>query len=827
MSNTRQSTRRWLELDGLYRDTRHAIVGLIADRTFSLAAIATLAIAIGLNVTVFAVMDAILSRGFPLVNNDRLVYMQEHYPTGLCCMTYPDFEAWRSQAQAFEDMAFVAERPIVFSEAPGRSIDLAPATMTTNAFRLLGVRPMLGRDFTPDDEAPGAPRVVILAHYFWESRFNKRADIIGLPVQVNGAAATIVGVMPDRFDFPIRKELWLPLLHTPELQERTLAGAFKDPGGYLAFGRLRRGVTVEQARAELEGINHRLEELYPETNRGVRPSVDNHSQFFVGADGAVIYRTVWAAAWLLLLSACANLANLALARTIGRSRELSIRLALGSGRWRIARQILIESLLLAAVGGALGWWITTWAVHTWAVATESQYRILDYTVHLNTLVYLVGVSLTAAILMSIPALGHGLQPAAIGQSAINVRGATAGGRRLARALVVAQMVLAIVLLSGAGILVRSLMTVVNADAGVRDPQQILVGSIRLPSDKYRGADARLRFAERLRAQLQGVAGIVDQTMASNIPVNFGVLRTFEIEGRADAQNAAPSAQFLWVGPEYFRIVGAAVVAGREFDGRDIATSPPVAIVNESFVRTYWPGEQATGKRLRSLDRHVPGPWRTVVGVVPNIMQGDPTRQRFKPLVYVPFRQEPPGRAFFLARTSVPPERIAPTVRSSVQQLEPDSVLEDFMTMKASFGFRADRMDREHSEMGKHAAVAPILALTALLLASIGLYAVVAHSIGQRTREIGIRMALGATADNVRRMVLRTGMLPALVGMTIGLAGAVGVNRILHSQLVGVSPFDPPTLVGALAILVAIAWLACTIPARRALQVNPAVALRHD
>jgi len=811
-------------IESLVYDLRFAVRALRRDRGFTAGAIAMLVLAIGLNVTVYTVMDAMLFRGFPLVQrNDRLVYMQERYPSGLCCLSYPDFEDWRAQAHAFEGMAFVAGRRISLSEGGGRSLDTFTAVVSTNAFALLGVAPMRGRDFTAADEVPGAAPVAILSYRFWENRFAKRADIIGLTVRIDQAPATIIGVMPERFDFPEEQNLWMPLAHTAELNRR-------GPGGYLAFARLRDGVPVQSARAELETISRRLEAAWPETNRGVVPTVRTWSQVFVGPDAPIIYGSLWAAAWFVLLIACANLANLGLARTLGRSREFSTRIALGAGQARMMRQILLESAALAGVAGGLAWWITRWSVHVWAVATASRYQVLDYTVGSGTLAYLAAISILAAVLFSLAPIGKVLRFDVNSALKTDARGVTQGrrGKRFAAMLVVGQMALAMVLLSGAGVLARSLWNVVSASTGVRDPENILVGLTSLPTDKYASLEATRGYFDRLEAQLRTIPGIEDESVASTIPVNSGNLRTFEIEGRASAADRGEAAQFLNVGAGYFRVVGARAISGREFSDADRPAALPVAIVNQSFAARFFSGQQPLGKRLRATDRKgEAGEWRTVVGVVPNIMQGDAIRERFKPLVYVPLRQEPPRDAFFLVRARAPLDQVAGAVRAEVRKLDPDVTLEDFTTLKATFGFHRDRMDLEHAEMGKHAAVAPIFAVIALLLAAIGLYAVIAHSMSQRTKEIGVRMAIGATAADIGRMVLRDGMWPVALGMIGGLAASLGVNRILESQLVGVPPDDPLTMAGATVLLMVVALFACQIPARRAMHVDPAVALRHD
>ena len=811
-------------MEGLFYDLRFTLRGLRRDRAFTLAAIATLALAIGLNVTVFAVMNTMLFRGFPLVQrNDRLVYIQEQYPSGTGSITYLDFEDWRAQAHSFEGMAFVGEKNISLSYGQGRSLDASAFTVSTNAFGLLRVKPTLGRDFVPADEASGAAPVVILNHRFWESQFGAGRDVIGASVLVNKAPATVIGVMPEGFDFPTQFDVWMPYMRGPEVNRRA-------PEPFLAVARLRDGANLQEARAELETINRRLETAYPATNRGVVPKVDTYSQSWIGPDAPVIYGSLWVAAWFVLLIACANLANLTVARTVGRWSDFSIRIALGAGRGRMMRQIFVESLTLTSVAGVLGWWITKWGVRAWAVETASIYQILDYTLDSGTLAYLVAISLAAAILFSLAPMGRVSQIGVNSALKSDAPGVTPGlrGKHLAAVLVAGQMALAIVLLSGAGVLVRSLMNVVSANTGVRDPENVLVGVLRLPSEKYPSPAASLRYIDRFEAKVRAIPGIEGESVASRLPVYAVNRRTLEIEGRPNPPEGAEAVQFLSVGSDYFRVLGATAISGRDFNNGDRSASLPVAMVNQSFAARYWPREQPLGKRLRSADRNKPSEWVTVVGVVPNIMQGDPTRRQFKPLVYLPFRQAPtPRAAYFLLRTGVPPEWVEQDVRAEIQKLDPDVILKHFTTLKASFAFDPDQMDRAHSEMGKYAAVAPIFAVMALLLAAIGLYAVIAHSVSQRTKEIGVRMAIGAAAGDIRRMILRDGMSPVAIGLILGLAASFAVNRILQSQLVGVSPHDLVTMAGAPEVLILVALLACQIPARRAMHVDPAVALRHE
>jgi putative ABC transport system permease protein len=817
-------------LEGLFYDLRLSLRTLYRDNVFSLAAISMLALTIGLNVTVFAVMNTMLFSGFPLVQrNDALVYIQERLPSGRTFVSYLDFEDWRAQANAFEGMGFEAHGYRTFSEAAGRSVDALAAAVSANTFRLLRVSPMLGRDFVPADEVPGAPAVVILNHRFWESRFSKRPDIVGLNVHINGDPATIIGVMPPGFDFPNEFSFWVPLQRTGDLLRRgpVLGGYF----GFLAFGRMRPGMALQQARTQLETINRNLETVSPATNRGVVPVVQNWSQYFIGPDAPVIYRSLWAAVWFVLLIACANVANLSLARTVGRSKDFSTRIALGASEVRMIRHILIDGIVLAAAAGTIAWWITKWSVHAWAAATASRYLVLDYRIDGSTLAYLVGVCLVSAFVFSLAPMAKVLQFRLVRNfkgDAFNVRGTTQSlrARRLGSVLVCGQMALAMVLLAGAGVLVHSLWNIVGGPTGVRNPQNILAGSIGLPSAKYKAPASRLQYFDQLEAQVKAIPGVEVASVASAIPVGFGNLRTFEIEGRPNPSDG-DAVQVLAAGSDYFRVLEAPAISGRDFSDADQTAGLPVAIVNQSFTERFFSGEEPLGKRVRTPDRNGAGEWRTIVGVVPNIMQGDATRQQFRPVIYVPFRQQAAGRTFFLVRTAVPPSQVAKAVRAEIQELEPDATLEDFKTLKASFAFDRDNMDLARAEMGKEAAVAPILAMVALLLAAVGLYAVIAHSITQRVKEIGIRMATGATKTDIRQMVLREGMSPVLFGMAFGLAAAVAVNNVLRSQLVGISPYDPVSMVGAPLALILIAVLACVIPARRALSIDPAVALRQE
>jgi putative ABC transport system permease protein len=390
------------------------------------------------------------------------------------------------------------------------------------------------------------------------------------------------------------------------------------------------------------------------------------------------------------------------------------------------------------------------------------------------------------------------------------------------------MALAVVLLTGAGLLVRSLASIVGAETGVRDADGVVIGTLRPSSTAYSTPEVRREYYEQLERRLTALPGAMAATLASTIPVRYTAPRNFEIDGHDPAHETAPPVTTVATGPGYFHLVGASVVAGREFDAHDEASSLPVALVNEGFATRYFGDEPAIGKRIRTSTRDGFGQWRVIVGVVSNILQSDPLRQTFKPIVYVPLGQEPaPASVYFLVRTAASPSLVMPVIRTEILGLDADVPLTNFGTLADSFAFDRDFMDAEHSELGKHATVAPIFGVIALLLAAGGLVAVLSHAVGQRTTEVGVRKAVGASDAHIHRLVIRDGMRPVALGLALGLGASVAAARILRSQLVGVSAYDPVTFAAVALTLVGVALLACDLPARRAMRVDPVAALRHE
>jgi predicted permease len=627
--------------------------------------------------------------------------------------------------------------------------------------------------------------------------------------------------MPGGFAFPQKQDLWLPLVRTPTVQSRD----WRDL--WFAFGRLAQGATLESARAEMAAIGERLASEYPDDNRGYLPAVRTFNEFFIGPNENVVYMTMWGAVAFVLLIACANLANLMLARALGRTREIAVRIALGAGRWRIVRQLVTESLMLAAAGGLLGWWIAKGAVHLYSLAERGpglvSWRVLDYAMDYQVLAYLAVITIATGVLFGLAPAGRlsKLDVNASLKDGDRGAGISAPGKRLSSMLVTAEVALAVVLLTGAGLMIRSYLSVSTTDPGVT-MGNVLTGYVQLPASRYPGAEEQTAFFERLEQRLKALPGVESVTFASALPTWGSRPVPYELadEAPVDDERRLETAALV-VGPDYFRTLQAPLLAGREFQDGDDAARIPVAIVNERFASRRWADEDALGQRLRFFDGadEAPGPWLTVVGVVSNIVQSDATRQVLEPIVYVPHRQKSRGGLWVLARTRVLPASLANDFRGELQALDAD-----LPVMLGPYALE-ERMAQAYWDSELYAVLFLVCAATALLLAAVGIYAIVAYSVSRQTQEIGVRVAIGADVRDILALVLRQGMLPVGVGILSGVPVSLGVARVLESMFAQVSPADPAAFVIATGVLVLVAMLGCWIPARRAARVDPVAALR--
>lgn len=794
------------------QDLRWALRGLRARPGFAALAVAILAIGIGVNGAVFTVVHAALFKGFRHVErNDRIVRIG----TTRDLIYYPDFDAWRAQVRSLTDLALV--RGYFHTLDTGRD-ELEPlftTQVTTNTFALLGVRPTLGRDFVPADAGPGAEPVIILSHGLWTRRFGADPRVIGRSVRVDGAPTTIVGVMPEGFSFPAEQELWAPLVPT--------AAALRRETGYAryAYGRLADGARLEGARAELETVGRQLEQAYPGTNQKLMPVVDAFDEWFVGASARTLYKGLWGAVICVLLIVAVNVTNLCVLQAIGRSQEMAVRLAMGARRRRVFQQFAIESLLLAAMGGALGWWLSRAGVRLFTLA-QANSAVLAIESDWTVIAYLSASAVVTGLAAGLVTARHVTKSSARGLSAAAGRtlAGSDGGTRLSHVCVGAAMALTVMLLSGAGVTIRSMLRVATANVGV-ESAKILTASLYLPPERYTSTEALLFYRE-LGIRLAARPGVESVAFGAVAPAERTPRVAFEsADTPAPDERSRPTTAMCVIGPGYFQVLGATIVAGRDIAVSDGSPGEAVAVVNQRFADLQWPNESPLGKRLRLFPASPAQPTMvTIVGVASNIVQNDRTRQTFEPMVYVPYAQHPQPNMFAFARTRVPPGTLVPAVRRDLYAMDP------LLSVPAVWPLDT-RFDRAYALERQMTLLVGAFAAVALVLAAVGLSGVVAHAVSRRTREIGIRLAVGATWRDIVALVAGRGVSAAVAGLLAGLVLSIAVNQLLKSQLTGVSPADPIALGSAAVVLAVAAVLGCWLPARRAVRVDPVVALRSD
>jgi putative ABC transport system permease protein len=814
--------------DDLRADVVYGVRVLLRAPGFTFVAVTVLALGIGANVTVFTLANAFLFKNLPFDDSARILYVSNTppgRPGTVRSVSYPDFLEFRERARSFEGLAAFSNRSVDLSDGSGFPERYRCPLVTANGFTVIGQKPVRGRDFLPEDEQPGAQPVVILSYGLWESRYGRDPTAIGKTIRVNDAPAVIVGVMSRGFTFPGASSLWMPLVRTTELDRRELRGL-------TMFGRLTTGATLTSARGEMSAIAGELSDTYPATNKGVGVLVQNFNDRFNGGETKLVFRSLLGAVAFLLLIACANVANLLLARAVGRSREISIRSTLGASRWRVIRQLLVESSLLSAAAATLGWLIAVWGVRVFDAALVPAVKpaYIDFSMDFRVVAYLVAITFGASTVFGlVPALQLGkIDLNAALKEGSNAAGPSGRTRFLFGLLVVTEVSLAVVLLAGAGLMIRSLVNTFRADIGV-NTANVLSMNVSLRNKKYPRIEDQILFHDRLKERLETLPGIEAVSVASDLPAESGDEFTYEVEGapQPDSGNL-PRASGMVIGDDYFRVLQVGVKSGRQFTGADVASSLTVVIVNELFARESWPRQEPIGKRLRLLrarpgaprgDPPAPDPWLTVVGVVPDILQDDESFE-LAPVMYFAFHQRSQGGMEIMMRTRVPPATLGHAIRQEVQALDEDIAVPNLRTLDDSLWLRNWR----YRIFGTMFA---IFAAIALLLASVGLYAVISHSVSQRTREIGVRMALGALTRDILGLVFRQGLQQMMLGLAVGLSAAFWVARVLGALLVGVTPADPLTFVSVALVLILAGTLGCAIPARRAIRVDPVVALRHQ
>ena len=802
------------------QDLRYGTRLLRKSPGLSTISVLALALGIGLTTTMFSIVYGGILRGLPFEEAERIMHLERsNVARDIESMevTQHDFADWRAQQRSFSGLAGFYTGTVNVSGTE-RAERYDGAFISANAFDILRVRPHLGRAFRKGEDLPGAEPVALLGYQLWQDRFGGDPGVIGQTMRANGVPTTIVGVMPPRFEFPFREDIWIPLDFDPVAVPRGEGMTIE------VFGRLADGVTMDAAALEMNAIAKRLALEYPQTNEGVAAVIQPFTKEYVGDDvGAMLY-TMLGAVFFVLIIACANVANLLLGRAAIRSKEIGVRTALGATRTRVIRQFLAEALVLCAVGAALGLVIGYSGVRLFndAIAATNPPFWIDIRVDPVVLAFVVGVTLFSAVVAgTLPALQASridvseiLKDESRGSSSFRVG-------RLSRGLVVVEVALSCGLLVGAGLMVKSVTNLASIDYGFTT-QEVFTSRVGLPmSDtKYSPAETRIQFFDQVLSRVSAIPGVTKAALTSALPLNGGGYTQLAIEGKAYAKDTDyPGSSLLIVSPGYYDALDVKVLQGRDFGSEDREGSLPVAIVNEAFAKKLFPGESPVGRRVRFGGAESKDEWRTIVGLVPD-MYVDGVDDDDPEAVYIPHAQ---GEARFMsivARTRGEAMSITPAVRDAVAAADADIPIYFVETLESS-------MAKQTWFYRVFGTIFMIFGGVALFLAAIGLYAVMSSSVSNRIREFGVRMALGAQGPDVIRMVFRQGFLQIAIGLVIGIGLAALVAGPLSILLYGVTARDPMIFGSVVALLAATGLLACFIPARRATKVDPMVALRSE
>ncbi|MGE0128236.1 MAG: ABC transporter permease [Blastocatellales bacterium] len=804
-------------MHSFWQDLRYGARMLLKNPGFTLVAVITLALGIGANTAIFSVVNGVLLSALPYPQSDQLTMVWlDNRRQGIRddITSYPNFQDWRNQNKTFQGMAGVRSLNVNLTGA-GEPEELRAATVSSNFFQLMGVGPAQGRGFTAEEEQPGKDKVVILSHGLWQRRFGGDPGILNKTISLNGESHTVVGIMPPGFQFPTKAEIWAPL--APNERLRAARGAFWLP----VVGRLKSGVTRAQAQADMDVVARQLEQQYPNlAGYGVNV-VPLHEQTVGNVRRALL--VLLGAVGFVLLIACANVANLLLARAATRQREVAVRAALGASRWRLVRQLLTESVLLSVAGGALGVLLALWGLELLLDLSPANIPRLD-NIRLDgrVLGFTVGLSLLTGLIF-------GLAPALqtshleLGETLKEGGRTGAGGSRAQRirsAFIVAEVALTLALLISAGLLIRSFWRLQQVAPGFKT-ERVLTMKLALPRSKYAEGAKATAFFQQLQERLSTLPGVEAASAVSTILLpKLANSSNFTIENRPpDPREQSLELPFDAVQPNYFQTMSIQLLSGRTFSEQDASDKPRVAIVNETFVKRYFPNEDAVGKRFTFGDGNNNPQWITIVGVV-----RDTKRQGLDQPIRIeswfPHAQAPSRSMQVVLRTTGDPLALAGAVRDAVWSLDRDLPIPKMETMEQI-------LSESVAQRRLNMLLLAIFAAVALILAAVGIYGVMSYAVTQRTNEIGIRMALGAQMGDVLKLILAQGMKLALIGVGIGLIATIALTRLMSSLLFGVSATDPLTFAAIALLLTVVALLACYLPARRATKVDPMIALRYE
>jgi putative ABC transport system permease protein len=804
-------------MHSFWQDLRYGARMLLKNPGFTLIAIITLSLGVGANTAIFSVINGVLLSALPYPQPEQLAMVwcdnrRQGIPDDIT--SYPNFVDWRDRNKTFQGMAGVTSDRYNLT-GTGEPEEIRGATVSINFFQLIGVNPMLGRVFTAEEEQPGRDRVVVLSHSLWRRRFGGDPGVLNKTISLSDEPYVVVGIMPPGFQFPENTEIWGPL--APDEGMRGARFGFFLP----VVGRLKPGVTRAQAQADLDVVANQIEKQFPDmAGYGVNvvPVLENT----VGPIRRALM-ILFVAVLFVLLIACANVANLLLARATVRQREVAVRAALGAGRWRIVRQLLTESMLLAVLGGALGVLLAWWGLRLLVDLSPANIPRLE-TIRLDgrVLWFALALSLVTGLIFGLaPALqtSHLKLSEALKEGA---RTGAGGGRaqRIRGVFIVAEVALTLALLVGAGLLVRSFWRLQNVNTGFKT-DHLLTLRVTLWGSKYRQGAQAVSFYERLQERLAALPGVVSASATSDIMLRrLATSASFTIENRPrDPGELALELPFDRVQPNYFQTMGVQLLRGRAFTAQDSRDNPRVSIVNETFVKRYFPNEDPVGKRFTFGGGGPNARWFTIVGVVRDTKrQGIDQPVRIES--WMPLAQMPSGSMDVVLRTTGDPLALGNAVREAVWSLDRDLPIPSIQTMEQILSERVAQRRLNMLLLG-------LFATAALILAAVGIYGVMNYTVTQRTNEIGIRLALGAQSGDVIGLVLKQGMALTLVGVAIGLIATFAMTRLMTSLLFGVSATDPTTFAAIAALLIGVALLASWIPARRATKVDPIVALRYE
>jgi len=807
-------------LADLLHDLRFALRMLLKNPGFTIVTVIALALGIGANTAIFSVVNSVLLRPLPYKDPERLVMVWEDasksgHPRDT--PTAANYIDWRDQNQSFEGMAAFTDESFNFTGA-GEPERLEGMRVSASLFPILGVEPQLGRVFTAAEDQPGSPHVVLLSYGLWQRRFGGDPSIIGKPLTLNGESYVVTGVMPARFQFPTSdNQVWVPIAFTSE------QAADRGVHYLQVVARLKPGIKLEQAQTEMKTIAARLQQQYPETNTDVGAAVTSLHEHLVG-DIKPALLILLGAVGLVLLIACANVANLLLARAAVRQKEIAVRVALGARRLRLVRQFLTESVLLSLLGGVVGLIIAyTGLILLRAFIPEDISQARDISIDLKVLGFTLFVSVATGVIFGLAPV---IQAVRFNQNETLKEGgrdaATGGsGKRLRSLLVTAEVAISLVLLIGAGLLINSFVRLRNVDPGFRS-DHLLTMKIVMPEAKYIDRPRRIAFYNDLLQRVQSLAGVRSAAITTNLPLyHQGNSIDVGIEGRP----APPPGQenivvTRIVSPGYFDTMTIPLLNGRKFSDQDTRSTPLVAVVSEAMARSFWPNEDPVGKRIAIGEIQSDKDWISVIGVARDVRQIQLTESP-KPQMYLTYLQF----GFFdsrdlVVKTDVDPGSLAATVRKAVWEIDKDQPVSNIQTMEAIL---ADSIAQQRFSM----VLLAIFAGVALVLAGVGIYGVMSYSVAQRTHEIGIRMALGAQTAAVLKLALGYGMKLVIIGIAIGLIAAFALTRLMSTLLFGVTATDPTTFALISLLLIGVAALASYIPARRATKVDPIIALRYE